>query len=143
MTKQLSISFSILFSFASNCYAQTDSIHYKIDLGNPFRTDAPSYYNPNGKLNRLSPDSTMVLVNEKLYHTQEIDRMSDEQLQQLDQNTESINVVQGRHAVDSVLHALRPTPTHQGKKPTESDMRRIKALVIIRLRDSGDDYFYR
>jgi hypothetical protein len=121
------------FLFYSSCYGQSDTTNYKLDLDS-YKDFVPPNFIPNnrdyvhkGPVNYLSPDSTLVLVDDKLYRTVEIDMLSDNEVNDLSNNLESIHVTTSKTVVDSIL--VLPS----SKARIDSTLAaRIKTIIIIR-----------
>jgi hypothetical protein len=122
------------FLFSSTCYAQSDSTNYKLDLDNNVDFVPPSFipssreYVHHGPVNYHSPDSTLVLVDGKLYRTVEIDMLSDKAVEDLSLNLESIVVTSSKAEIDSIL----VLPSSKAAAIDSTLAARIKTIIIIR-----------
>lgn len=105
-----------LIGYAGNIYAQEDTSNFKLDLGNPAFGIGNKYNVPKETLYKLSPDSVLFLIDDKIYTLREVKMMqlTDSALIEFTKNIESLNIEQNQKSVDSIVS------------------RQIKRVIIIR-----------
>jgi hypothetical protein len=119
MIKKLTIFFLILLGISLRSYSQNDSSNYKLEFDNPLNMGKKNYPIVNSSVKRVPSDSIVYIIDGKFYGGGQINRMTDEQLEEWKKNIKSVIVEHNPEAIDSILN------------------NRFKTIIIIQLKDQN------